>query len=282
VNIRYGLTDLRGYDLPVIDRFGKFWTHYVAPATPLLPEDTPSVPLTVYNSLPASTMRALSLFGVRDILEQKHEPPPNIPGLTVAYAGPDATIYANPNALPRTWLADAQEVLPSPRAQLDRIGAKTFRPLQAVVTGRSLPGLPTASAAAGPAPGSAQVTSDAAERVAITAHATRPGELVLSNTWYPGWHVTVNGNSAPVDEVDYLMQGVTVPAGTDHIVFTYDPASFRHGWELSLAAAVVLVGSVVGSVLWRRRRTTGPGRHRRSGSSGPAAAGPPPALTPPA
>ena len=263
VNVRYGLTDLRGYDLPVISRFGNFWTHYVAPATPLLPQDTPSVPLTVYNTLAPSTMRALSLFGVRDILEQKHEPPPNIPGLRLAYAGSDATIYANPDALPRTWLVGTQEVLPNPGAQLDRIGAASFHPLQAVVTGRRLPGLSTGSAV-GPGPGTSRITSYGDERVAITAHASRPGELVLSDTWYPGWQVSVNGRPATVDEVDYLLRGVAVPAGTDHIVFTYDPASFRHGWELSLAAAVVLAATVGGSLLRRRRRGRLEGRHVRS------------------
>jgi hypothetical protein len=264
VNVRYGLTDLRGYDLPVISRFATFWAHYVAPATPLLPEDTPTVPLTVYNTLPPSTMRVLSLFGVRDILEQKHEPPPNIPGIAVAYDGPDANIYSNPGALPRTWLVDAQEVLPNPRAQLDRIGAASFHPLRAVVTGGRLSGLATGSAS-GPDPGTAHITSYGAERVAITAHATRPGELVLSDTWYPGWQATVNGRPATVNEVDYLLRGVAVPAGTDHIVFTYDPASFRHGWELSLAAAVVLAATV-GVSLFRRRRRGGrtEGRHQRS------------------
>jgi hypothetical protein len=275
VNLRYGLTDLRGYDLPVITRFADLWARYVAPATPLLPEDTPTVPLTVVNTLLPSTMRVLSLYGVRDILEQKHEPPPNVPGLTVAYDGPDATVYANAAALPRTWLVGAQEVLPSPDAQLARIGAPGFHPRQAVVTGTRLAGLASVPPAA--PPGTARITADAAERVAITAHATRPGELVLSDTWYPGWQVTVNGRPEAVAEVDYLLRGVAVPAGTDHIVFTYDPQSFRHGWELSLAAGVVLGVAVAGSLVVRRRRRPARGRHVRATQD----AGPDPATSPP-
>ena len=63
----------------MISRFADLWTRYVAPATPLLPEDTPSVPLTVYNTLAPSTMRVLSLFGVRDLLEQKARAAPQRP-----------------------------------------------------------------------------------------------------------------------------------------------------------------------------------------------------------
>ena len=37
-----------------------------------------------------------------------------------------------------------------------------------------------------------------------------------------------------ISPVDYLLRGVAVPAGHDRIVFTYDPASFRIGWIVSL------------------------------------------------
>ncbi len=272
VNVRYRLYDLRGYDLPVITRFGNLWQRYVAPPSPLLPLDTPTVPLTVYNTLPASTMRVLSLFGVTDILEEKHEPPPNVPGLTVAYDGPDAVIYRNPSALPRTWLVTGQEVVPSGSRQLSVVGSAGFDPRRVVLTGHRLPGL-----ARGGSGGSAHITSYGAERVAITAHADRASELVLSDTFYPGWQVTVNGRPEPISEVDYLLRGVAVPAGTDHIVFTYDPSSFREGWELSLAAAVLLAAAVAWEVVRRRRRRRGQagggsrGRHARSTPSRPRA-----------
>jgi hypothetical protein len=53
-------------------------------------------------------------------------------------------------------------------------------------------------------------------------------------------------------------------AGTDHIVFTYDPSSFRLGWMISLGAVVVLL-ITVGVGLPRRRRTAA--RHARSTTS---------------
>ncbi len=45
VNIDFGLYDARGYDLPVIGRFGEMWSRYVGPPTPLLPLDTAAVPV---------------------------------------------------------------------------------------------------------------------------------------------------------------------------------------------------------------------------------------------
>ena len=100
VNIRYGLYDARGYDLPVIKRFGELWSKYVGPPTPLLPLDTPAVPILNLILPPGGpeSVRVLSLLGVKDFLVQKGETPIRLPGFHVAYDGPDATIYANDNA----------------------------------------------------------------------------------------------------------------------------------------------------------------------------------------
>ena len=127
VNIDFGLYDARGYDLPVIQRFGELWSRYVGPPTPLLPLDTAAVPILQLVLEPAS-LRILSLLGVTDLLEQKGEMPLHMPGVHVAYDGPDATIYANDNALPRTWLVGGEQVVSGDQAQLTAVGSAGFDP----------------------------------------------------------------------------------------------------------------------------------------------------------
>ena len=104
-------------------------------------------------------------------------------------------------------------------------------------------------------PGTALITDYGAEQVTIDAHASRSSELVLSDTYYPGWTVTVNGRPAAIDEVDYLLRGVHVPAGNDRIVFTYDPSSFPRAGCVSLVASVLVVGGA------RRRAGAGGASH---------------------
>jgi hypothetical protein len=260
VNIDFGLYDARGYDLPVIQRFGEMWSRYVGPPTPLLPLDTAAVPILQLVLKPQS-LRILSLLGVRDLLEQKGDMPLQMPGVHVAYDGPDATVYANDNALPRTWLVDGEKVVSGDQAQLTAIGSAGFDPHSVVITGEPIPGLAGGIPGAG-SPGTAHITDYGAEKVTIDAQASRPSELVLSDTYYPGWDVTVNGKPAQIDEVDYLLRGVRVPAGTDRIVFTYDPQSFTVGWIVSLAASILLIGAVVFGL--RRRRVHA---HVRRGDS---------------
>ena len=58
----------------------------------------------------------------------------------------------------------------------------------------------------GSTPGTAHITHYGTEQVSITARARRPAELVLSDTYYPGWKVTVNGRPAQIDPVDYAVK----------------------------------------------------------------------------
>ncbi len=263
VNIDYGLYDARGYDLPVINRFSELWSHYVAPATPLLPLDTPAVPILEIQLQPSGppAMRVLSLLGVRDLLEQKGESPLQMPGLHVVYNGSDATIYQNDNALPRTWLVADQEVIKGDTPELTAVASTGFDPHTEVITARAIPGIPEDDPHAA-SPGTSEITDYQPEQVTIEARASRASELVLSDTYYPGWSATVNGRPARIDEVDYLFRGVSVPAGNDRVVFTYNPSSFREGLITTLVATVVLVVAVVVGLRRRRRHAHVRGRNR--------------------
>lgn len=251
VNLRYGLYDARGYDFPVTARFGALWTRYVAPATPLLPLNTPAVPFLNLELKP-SALRVLSLFGVRDILEQKGQPRIQKPGLHVVYDGSDGVIYQNDNALPRTWLVTNQEVIPSDAGVLTKIGSASFNPRQVVITQHRLRGL-SEGRPSGRSPGTAHITQYGAERVTIEAHATRRAELVLSDTSYPGWQVSIDGRPASLDRVDYVFRGVSIPPGTHRIVMTYNPSSYRTGSLVSLFAALILLAAAIIGLRLRRK-----------------------------
>ncbi|HEY1636307.1 MAG TPA: YfhO family protein [Acidimicrobiales bacterium] len=251
VNLRYGIDDLRGYDFPVEERFGRLWVRDMHAPTPLLPLDT-----TTVDPSPQS-LRILSLFGVRDILLQKGEPPPALPGLRPVYDGPDATILANDGALPRTWLVTGQQVVPGESQQLDAISSPTFDPRRVVVTQKPLPQLGSGDAS-GPSPGSANLAQYGADQLSINARADRPAELVLSDLSYPGWQATVDGRPARLDRVDYLLRGVPLPAGNHRVELSYHPSSWRVGWIVSLAAlAAVTAAAIVGIRGRRKQRSLG-------------------------
>jgi hypothetical protein len=276
VGIRYSLYDARGYDFPVEARFGAMWTRYVAPPNPLLPLNTTAVP-QLNLELDPGALRILSLLGVRDLLEAPGQPPLRLAPLHAVYRGRDATIYANSDALPRTWLVTHQQLVHSGSAALAAIGSASFHPRTTVVTEQALPNLSSTSTGHGnqsTSPGTARITRYTAEGVTIHARSTGHSELVLSDTWFPGWSATVDGRPVAISRVDYVLRGVALGPGSHTIVFSYDPASFREGWLLSLGATLVVAATLVVVLLRRRMRRRGraqpvDGRARhRSGAGG--------------
>ncbi len=75
--------------------------------------------------------------------------------------------------------------------------------------------------------------------VRVHVERTRPGVLVLSDAWYPGWNATLNGQKVPILPVDGIFRGIEVGEGEHQIIFTYRPMSLIIGCILSLVALTV-------------------------------------------
>jgi uncharacterized membrane protein YfhO len=75
-----------------------------------------------------------------------------------------------------------------------------------------------------------------ADRLELAVHAESRGLLVLSEVYDPGWHVTVNGQPAPMQEVDGALRGVVVGSGDNKITLRYLPASVLAGAILTAFA----------------------------------------------
>ncbi len=83
----------------------------------------------------------------------------------------------------------------------------------------------------------------------ITHHASRityhvitstPVLLILSETDYPGWQATVDGQPAPILRADYILRAVPLPAGEHTVELTFHPFSFTIGAMISALTLVVI------------------------------------------
>jgi uncharacterized membrane protein YfhO len=93
--------------------------------------------------------------------------------------------------------------------------------------------------------------------IIISVALDQPGWVVLADTHYPGWMVTVDGQPAPLLRANYAFRAVAVPAGKHTIVFDYHPRSFAVGsWLTGLALLTWGVAGVLG--LRRPRPGAGP------------------------
>ena len=77
-------------------------------------------------------------------------------------------------------------------------------------------------------------------RVELKVSLDSPGLVILADTYYPGWRLTIDGNATPILRANRMMRGAVVPAGLHTLVYTYEPKSFLLGGVLSLAGLVGL------------------------------------------
>ena len=249
--MHFGLYDARGYDFPVEKRFDALWRRSVAPGVGDFTQ-----PEEFAEATPAS-LRALDLLSVSDLLLgtlQAQVQPPRGPGLHVVYRGADGVVYRNDEALPRVFVVDRQDTVAGSGAALDAVTAPGFDRRAVAITEHPIAGLARATSGSPPPGASARLVSYRAKRVQIAATATGRSLVILTDTYYPGWQATVDGHAATIQRVDYLLRGVSVGPGRHTIVFTYEPASWRIGWIISLVTALALLAALAVGV--RSRRAT--------------------------
>ncbi|MBI3577578.1 YfhO family protein [Candidatus Gottesmanbacteria bacterium] len=79
--------------------------------------------------------------------------------------------------------------------------------------------------------------------------------FVSTDTYYPGWHATVDGKEANIVPVNISQRGVFIPEGDHRVVFTYQPDSLKVGAAISFFASLfilLLVGYPLFPWLFRR------------------------------
>jgi len=65
------------------------------------------------------------------------------------------------------------------------------------------------------------------------------GLLVLSDLYYPGWKVKVNGKEEKLMKVFGLLRGVLINKGKSDVLFYYKPMSLYAGSAVSLTAFLI-------------------------------------------
>ena len=88
-------------------------------------------------------------------------------------------------------------------------------------------------------------------RIEIKTNSSTKQFLVLSEIFYPnGWEAYINDNKTEIYQVNSILRGVSVPAGTNNISFIFNPKDVKMGSiisSLSLLLAILLL--FIGSYL---------------------------------
>ncbi|HOV74653.1 MAG TPA: YfhO family protein [Candidatus Hydrogenedentes bacterium] len=78
-------------------------------------------------------------------------------------------------------------------------------------------------------------------RIAVDVETSRPGMLVLADTYYPGWSVRVDGQATKILPCDGMFRAVPIAEGNHRVYFRYNPLSLRLGFCTGIAAALFVL-----------------------------------------
>lgn len=78
------------------------------------------------------------------------------------------------------------------------------------------------------------------DQVRVHVNTPQRGVLVLSDAWYPGWDVTVDGAAADSFPVDGFFRGVRLQDGEHDVVFQFKPVTFSIGLVVTAFAGLLI------------------------------------------
>lgn len=197
--------------------------------------------------------RALDMMNVRYLVAER-----GLPGWTLAYQD-DATgmsVFESPTPTERAWFVDTTRTESAPENVWATLQSPQFSPLSEALTSADLTHL---TGPEGTATATATVESwTHGQEMSFRLETDRPRLLVVSEVFYPeGWNATLDGDPVDIHQVNGLLRGVEIPAGSHELAMRFEPASFTQGRWLTASAAAVTYGMLFGFgfVAIRRRRT---------------------------
>jgi hypothetical protein len=248
INIAYGLETPEGYDAMFPKRYDEFMDLLDPYSSGW--ENAKEVNYTANRKL-------LCLLNTKYILTPKKI---DASDLRLIFDG-DVKIYEDLKALPRAFIVPQARVIKGREAIFKELSSDKFNPEGYVILEeetdvacaethtvrgkinssekRKQTALELQSSKTG---SSARITKYTPENVVIKATVTSHsgGFLVLSDTYYPGWQVVVDGKRGKILCADYILRAVFLTQGEHLVEFIYSPFSFKLGGAISIGCLIML------------------------------------------
>ncbi len=153
-------------------------------------------------------------------------------------------IYLSEHYLPRAYVvpeavavADEGEALALLKARQPEVGSF-------VVLEQAGDGLPTGKVDWGEeGEATAVITTISFNQLTIQASTPAPGWLVLSDTYYPGWQASLNGQTVPIARANSIQRAIYLPeAGSHTVQFSFWPLDWLLGLGVAGLAVLLWLG----------------------------------------
>lgn len=193
--------------------------------------------------------RLLNLLGVKYVLHKYGSPLPDNATFSDAYkmvySDGYYQVYENKKVLPRIFLASNYIVEKDKQNILNKIYDPSFDLRQNVILEEN-PAMKFQNDE------SSQVLlkNYGENKISLETSSKTNMLLFLSDTYFPGWQVRIDGKDAKIYKADFAFRAVPLALGKHEVVFSYAAQTFKAGFYLSALAFLVFI--TAGLYLYKR------------------------------
>ena len=170
--------------------------------------------------------------------------------------GQTQSFIKNDRAMGNSWLVKNILYVNSARAEIDSLD--TFDPNETAIVQESfrssIPNPPVFDSAA-----TISLVKNDNDVVTYTSNAAGNQFAVFSEVYYKsGWKAYIDGKEAPIIKVNYVLRGLSLPAGKHDIKFEFKPEGYYNGKKMTSIFSIILVVILAAGIFmeWRNRKQT--------------------------
>lgn len=224
----YGLYDIRGYD----SLYSKKYQDYVKN----MQEKESNIPFVKSGVLdtPIYNSNLIDFLSVKYILTKEEL---NNEKFTLIY-GKDINIYENKECPPRLFFTDNYKVIKDDEEILSALQSKNFNPKKLVILDEE-PNIKITENNSGK--NVIKKVEYLTNRIKVKCSISRNSILVMSDAYYPGWKVYIDGNKGKIIRANYAFRAIPIKKGIHNIDIVYKPISFIIGFSVSILTLFVIL-----------------------------------------
>ena len=200
----------------------------------------------IESQLSKNNMRVLNMLDTRYFIipaqqQQQQQPMP-------------ATVQRNDSAMGACWFVNEVKFVNGPAEEIKALD--NFNPATTAFVDNSFKSVVGNSPAPDP---TAKITLASYDNddIKYTSNAATNQFAVFSEIYYPsGWNAYIDGKKAEYCKTNYVLRGLSVPAGQHSIEFKFEPSSYSNAQMFIYIANVLLWLSIAASifVFWRKQQ----------------------------
>jgi len=154
-------------------------------------------------------------------------------------------IAPNPEAFGNAWFVQNTKTVNTNDEEFAALGKTNLRSTAIINSEFTLTTAATADSTA-----QIKLTSYKPNELVYTSTSAKNGLVVFSEVYYPdGWHLSIDGEEAPIIRANYVLRAAEIPAGKHEIKMTFSPETVSFSENIALAGSCLFILLLMGAAI---------------------------------